>query len=166
MVLDLKSVFLNEGESLEIDTEFDFSDVEVAGEYPFATPVKVAGRIYNRASVVNLSIVCHVVYTAECDRCAKTCNNKYTISHDRILVAKLESSEDNDHLLVVEGMKLDLKELVYTEMFLNLPIKNLCKPDCKGICANCGKNLNDGQCDCNKKTIDPRLKALEKLLNN
>ncbi|HHW46269.1 MAG TPA: DUF177 domain-containing protein [Clostridiales bacterium] len=166
MVLDLKPVFLNEGESIGIDTEFDFSDVDLSGRYPLSDPVKVTGSIYNRASVVYLSIVCDFSFTAECDRCARECSNHYTLPVERILVTKLESSEDNDDILVVEGMKLDLKELVYTEVLLFLPTKNLCKPDCKGICPSCGRNLNDGECGCNNQNIDPRLRVLEQLLNN
>lgn len=166
MILDLKPLFLNEGESLEIDTKFNFSDVELSGRHPLADPVKVAGSIYNRASVVFLSIVCKIRFTAECDRCAEECTNQYTVPVDRILVTKLESSKEDDQMLVVEDMKLDLKELVYTEVLLFLPAKNLCKPDCKGICPNCGKNLNEGECGCDNQTVDPRLKILEQLLNN
>ena len=63
-------------------------------------------------------------------------------------------------------MKLDLNELVYSEVIVSLPMKHLCKDDCKGICVKCGKNLNEGRCDCPEKEIDPRLSALAELLNN
>jgi uncharacterized protein len=39
-----------------------------------------------------------------------------------------------------------------------------CKPDCKGLCAQCGQNLNEGQCDCDAEPIDPRLAPLRALL--
>lgn len=45
-----------------------------------------------------------------------------------------------------------------------MPTKMLCKPDCKGLCCKCGKNLNDGPCDC-QKDVDPRLEALLQLLD-
>ena len=47
---------------------------------------------------------------------------------------------------------------------LNFDSKLLCKPDCKGLCCRCGKNLNDGPCDCRKEP-DSRFAALQQLLN-
>ena len=55
--------------------------------------------------------------------------------------------------------KLDLSQLALEDVFLSLPSKLLCKEDCKGICPQCGKNLNEGPCGC-KKEVDPRLAAL------
>ncbi|MBR2488852.1 MAG: DUF177 domain-containing protein, partial [Clostridia bacterium] len=48
----------------------------------------------------------------------------------------------------------------------DLPMKHLCSEKCKGICSKCGKNLNDGKCECPEKEIDPRLQILADLLNN
>ena len=50
------------------------------------------------------------------------------------------------------------------DLVLELPLRYLCKPDCKGLCCRCGKNLNDGPCGCQKE-IDPRLAALRQLLD-
>ena len=50
------------------------------------------------------------------------------------------------------------------ELLLFFPTKMLCKPDCKGLCCKCGKNLNDGPCDC-QKDVDPRLESLLQLLD-
>jgi uncharacterized protein len=74
------------------------------------------------------------------------------------------AGEDNEDIILVEDMKLDLDELVYTEIIISLPMKHLCRKDCKGICSSCGKNLNEEECSCNKKQIDPRLQALADLL--
>jgi uncharacterized protein len=74
------------------------------------------------------------------------------------------AGEDNDEIILVEDLKLDLDELVYTEIIISLPMKHLCRADCKGICSGCGKNLNEGECNCSTKQIDPRLQALADLL--
>jgi len=55
---------------------------------------------------------------------------------------------------------------VYSEVILDLPSKHLCKDDCKGICFKCGKNLNEGECDCETREVDPRLAKLMELLDN
>jgi uncharacterized protein len=47
---------------------------------------------------------------------------------------------------------IDIDEDIRQEMLLDYPMKLLCRPDCKGLCPNCGQNLNIGECDCNKNS--------------
>ena len=65
----------------------------------------------------------------------------------------------------VNDYQLPLDELVEEELILNLPSKNLCRKDCRGLCPKCGKNLNEGLCGCRSDTIDPRLEVLRQLMN-
>ena len=164
MVLDLKSIFANEGESLKLETEFDFSEVDVYGIHPLKAPVNVSGTVSNRAGVVTLSIVLKAVYTAPCDRCGVDTQQELVIEVDRILVSRLEN-DDNEEYIILSDMALDLRELCYTEVVLRLPTKHLCKADCKGLCAKCGTNLNESDCGCSKQEMDPRLEALKALLD-
>jgi uncharacterized protein len=62
-----------------------------------------------------------------------------------------------------EGM-LDLIDLIREQLVLALPMKPLCGPDCRGLCAVCGTNLNQATCDCAPKWEDPRLAPLKSLL--
>lgn len=63
----------------------------------------------------------------------------------------------------VKGI-LDLTEALREQILLDLPMRPLCRPDCRGLCIKCGKNLNEGPCDCVQETIDPRLVGLKELL--
>jgi uncharacterized protein len=47
---------------------------------------------------------------------------------------------------------------------MEFPSRFLCSDDCKGLCQRCGKNLNEGACNCGKDEIDPRLAPLKKIL--
>ncbi|WP_273524620.1 YceD family protein [Mailhella massiliensis] len=58
---------------------------------------------------------------------------------------------------------LDLASLLWEEFSLALPVKPLCRPDCRGLCPECGKNLNEGACGCSRDSGDPRLAALRQL---
>ena len=59
------------------------------------------------------------------------------------------------------GRVLDIMPQVEESIFSLLPTKVLCREDCKGLCPSCGKDLNEGECDCSKdNNIDPRLSAL------
>jgi len=163
MVLDLKPIFLNDKKSLSLNCELDFSNVELNDGFPLKKPAKVSGSVYNRAEVVNLSVVCLVEYDAMCDRCGNLSIQSYKVPIERVLATEV-FNENSDEIIVVEDYKLDLFELCRCEVILSLPMKHLCKKDCKGVCQICGKNLNDGPCNCATQRKDPRLEKLGELL--
>lgn len=165
MVLDLRQIFLNDGKTCPINCEFDFSGVDFFGGYPLKKPVRVKGKVENRAGVVEISVECEVEYSAECDRCQTPTVKTYNISFSGILVSD-RAREDDDELILLNDYKLDLQEYCYNEMIPRLPMKHLCSENCKGICQKCGKNLNEGECDCTHKVADPRLEKLRELLDN
>lgn len=165
MVLDLKQLFSMAIGAKELNAEFDLSDVEFSGVFPIKTPVRITGEVLSKTGIVSLEALIEADYSADCDRCGTPSTKHYSIPVNRVLVTELANEEENDEMLVLPEMKLDLYELVLTEVVLNVPSKHLCKEDCKGICSKCGKNLNEGKCDCPEKEIDPRLKVLADLLN-
>lgn len=165
MIIDLKRIFVNENSSLPIEYSLDMSNVDFSGVYPLKKPVKIVGTVSNKASLVELDAHITYVFEAPCDRCGVGSAKKYTLHIQKSLAPSIEG-EESDSILLTPDMKLDLDELVYSEVIVSLPMKHLCKDDCKGICVKCGKNLNEGKCDCPEKEIDPRLSALAELLNN
>lgn len=66
--------------------------------------------------------------------------------------------------VVAETGFLDLAPFLREEFLLSAPMRPLCRPDCKGLCPNCGQNWNEGQCDCEQDNINPQFAALKKLL--
>ncbi len=164
MIIDLKKIFVNDNSSLPIEYSLDMSDVEYMGSFPLKKPVVLKGVVSNKASLVRLEASISYEYDALCDRCGIDAKQNLRVLLDKSLAVRTES-EESDTILVIPDMKLNLEELVYSEVIVNLPMKHLCREDCKGICFKCGKNLNEGKCDCNDKEIDPRLSALAALLN-
>lgn len=59
---------------------------------------------------------------------------------------------------------IDLAPIVRDVVIAALPIRNLCRPDCKGLCPKCGADLNQDDCGCDREVVDPRLAALKDLL--
>ncbi|MBE6814355.1 MAG: DUF177 domain-containing protein [Ruminococcaceae bacterium] len=162
MIIELESIFNNDGSSYEFDYELSLSHISVSGVNPLKSPVKVKGMVKNNTGIVTLSANVELIYSAFCDRCAEATEKTYNYDFSHNLIASL-SNEDNDDFLVVSDMRLDLDELIEEDVNLELPTKFLCSEDCKGVCVMCGKNLNKGQCDC-KKPIDPRLEGLLQFL--
>jgi len=74
--------------------------------------------------------------------------------------APLAPPEDPGAFTIDERHILDITEAIRQYALLAIPMKALCKKDCAGLCATCGKNLNQGQCDCPKDNTDPRWSKL------
>ena len=164
MLLSLKDIFVNDGMKSEYKYELSLSDIELSGIYPFKSDVSVNAVIENKTGLVTIDIDVEYLYCRPCDRCFVEVETLMNERFSHRLVESLES-EDNDEYIEATDCKLDLSELVTTDILLNLPSKYLCKGDCQGLCQKCGHNLNLGECDCDKREIDPRLETLKQLLD-
>lgn len=69
----------------------------------------------------------------------------------------------NNPVWLAESGELDLGADVREVLIIELPMQPLCAPDCAGLCARCGTNLNQEQCACSQASPDPRWGALEAL---
>ena len=77
--------------------------------------------------------------------------------------AEREIEEDDLTTAFYENEQIDLGHLMREQFYLSLPMKPLCRDDCRGLCPVCGTNLNREQCDCKPEWDDPRLAALKAL---
>jgi uncharacterized protein len=84
-----------------------------------------------------------------------------------ILLEELFGTPPHYHtqFIIGEDNILDLAPLLREELLLGIPTQVLCKPDCKGLCPECGSDLNLGPCECDLDKIDPRWTALSELQN-
>ena len=111
-----------------------------------------------------------------CNRCAEDATvvlNSNFDSFEPYPPSGLDEGEDNkefdsdaDEFIIqmVDGAPLlDLTALCWEEFVLALPVRPLCKPDCKGLCPQCGTNLNEKACSCVKEEGDPRFAILRGL---
>ena len=160
MVLELESVFNNPGLSVPFDYPLEGFD----GMLPFARPPRIAGLVKNRAGVVTLEGRAEVALDAVCDRCAASFEFRSEAPLEHTLVLSL-NREDSDGLVLLEGTRFSPDTLAWEDIVFSLPPKLLCGPDCAGLCQRCGKNLNEGPCEC-KPDIDPRWAVLQNLTSD
>ena len=165
MIIDLEGLMNGGVEELPIDAALDFSDDARSGAVPFTTPVQLLGAITNRAGIVSLDATASFRIAFDCDRCARRTEKNMQVSMRHTLLRELSNDKDWEDYIVVPDLQLDLAQLAREDIILALPSKLLCKEDCKGLCPQCGANLNDAPCQC-KKEIDPRLEALLSLFDN
>lgn len=164
MLLELKKVFLNENESTYAEYELDFRDMSFGGTTPFRSPVRVTANAVNRAGVVDLAVTAKFEYTAPCDRCGEETITPFVLSFKHTVVQSLVGENEEDYIEAPDFV-VDLDAPVTADILLSLPSKHLCREDCKGLCPKCGKNLNEGDCGCDLREIDPRLEALRDFLD-
>lgn len=109
--------------------------------------------------------------TLTCTRCLKEFEEPAN-SELRLLVevggvagapGERELGEDELEVVTVAGDELDTDPLVLEQVLLNLPMKPLCRPDCKGLCPRCGVDRNVEACGCEVASTDPRWSALADL---
>lgn len=103
----------------------------------------------------------------QCDRCAEDYTAPVEVSFTMVYAwdeSDRSTAEDDNFYVLAEGQNvIDLSETVREYLLLAVPIKNLCRVDCRGLCAICGTNLNEHTCTCTTGETDSRWDALQKL---
>ena len=164
MLLGLAKIIDCPGASVDFSVSVDLSDLCYGVTYPVSEPVKAEGTIRNTAGVLVMKGDITTTIHGTCDRCAADFDRDVLIPLDVVLVTEMADEENEDEwVFPLEGDSADLDDIVRNVFVLNLDSKLLCKEDCKGTCHRCGKNLNDGPCNCQKE-LDPRFAALKQLL--
>ena len=165
MLLGLSKIIDCPGASVSFSTSVDLSDLCYGVSYPVSEPVKAEGMVRNTAGVLVMTGEITTCIHGTCDRCATAFDREINLPINVVLVTEMANEENEDEwVFPLEGDSADLDDIVRTVFVLNLDSKLLCKEDCAGLCHRCGKNLNDGPCNCQKE-LDPRFAALKQLLD-
>ncbi|HCR44310.1 MAG TPA: nucleic acid-binding protein [Ruminococcaceae bacterium] len=154
MLLDLKDLFAEKTESRPFDYSIDLSGISMNGVYPFVSPVRVKGEAKSLDGSALLSAFVSFDFSIPCDRCARQVDRHYGFKFSHVAVPYLENKDDAGELIEAVNGVLNLDDLIREDILLELPTKFLCRADCRGLCPRCGKNLNDGPCDCEDITKD------------
>ena len=165
MRLGLAQIMDRPGAVVPFSCSVDLGDLQYGASHPVTEPVEASGTVRNTAGVLVMSGSIKTCLHGVCDRCAAEFSREVEYPIQAVLVEELANEENEDEwVFPLEGESADLQDIVRTVFVLNMESKLLCKPDCKGLCCQCGKNLNDGPCSCQKEP-DPRFAALRQLLN-
>ncbi len=172
MKLDLRPLLAGD-RLLEFDYELplDIASEDCGGllfGVDFPSPMKVKGDITNTAGYMRMRVSLSVEYRAECARCLAPVSGEFALDLEKTvspkdMLADLDEDRLDDYAIVEDGF-LDMDEQLREQLWMEFPSRFLCREDCLGLCQRCGKNLNEGKCDCGKDEIDPRLEPLRKIL--
>ncbi len=140
--------------------------------YRIVAPVAVDVDIHKDKDRFRLVGTLRTVLELSCSRCLEPYRLPADLSFDvRYLPAaqmatqdEREVQEEDFEISYYRDDQIDLNELLREQFYLALPMKPLCSEDCKGLCPQCGTNLNTAACGCAAAWEDPRLAPLKGLV--
>ncbi len=154
------------GEILRMDIAYDLAP-EAVFDVEFPENAHVKGYITDDAGYMRLFLHATLPYRGQCARCLADVSGVFELDFERTVAAEGSITEEqlaemDDAYVMIRDGKLDVDEALREELLMCFPMRLLCSEDCKGLCDRCGKPLSEGECDCPKKEIDPRLAVLKK----
>ena len=164
----LKFAELEEG-ATDLVLEVEAAELGLADEnLIFSQPFKVDLHIARCLEMYTVGGHVHYCVEGTCARCLTAVTQAVEVPL-RFLFQRRQASEEELAALEDEEIEIfdpgvsgvDLKEFLREEVILELPLRLYCRPDCKGLCSQCGADLNRGACTCSQEATDPRWAALK-----
>ena len=170
MILDLSHIRQPE---TEISRHYEPSAFEGRStQFRVAAPVDLKMRVLKDRD--RFRLIGRVTATLElaCSRCLEPFQLPVDSTFDVRYLPQSENTgeereieEDDLSDAYYRDEAIDLGQLMEEQFYLALPMKPLCREDCKGLCPSCGINLNEATCSCQVRWEDPRLAGLRALVN-
>jgi uncharacterized protein len=153
------------------DRTFEPSEVQMADDaYRIVAPVHLGVAVHKDKEKFRLEGTVRTELELPCSRCLEpfrfpveaTFDQRYLPQPDAA-ADETEVAEEDLETSFYRDEQIDLSELMREQFYLAMPMKPLCRDECKGLCPQCGTNWNTGTCDCNAEWEDPRLAPLRQL---
>lgn len=162
MVIHLVEAFVKK-DNVHVDTTFEMTSFDDGiNVFPVSSPLKTS---FDLTKVTKEEVLikgnASITLVIPCNRCTKDVLVNVVVDFHRSL--HLHSEEDEVYL---DGVKLDVKAFLIVELIQEFPQKVLCNDECKGLCEQCGVNLNEKDCSCEKGHIDIRMAHLKDLFSD
>lgn len=139
----------------------------------FERPAEMDVTVRNGARGLEAHVEADLEARLVCDRCLTAYRWPLHVAYDEVYVpaeqaAAAKAGEGGDGEIrraTYAGDVLELEEGLRQSVIMALPMKKLCREDCRGLCPRCGQNLNEGQCGCGEERVDPRMAVLRQLFD-
>jgi len=124
--------------------------------------VRIRGEAAQKNGLVAADYEIEAGFLAECARCGRETRQIINVSGEKYIADKSGEDKDGGDFYVAEtdGI-LELDDFIVEFLGVEVPYRYLCSEDCKGLCQNCGKDLNEGECNCQKTKKNPAFKVLD-----
>ncbi|HEY8450146.1 MAG TPA: DUF177 domain-containing protein [Bacillota bacterium] len=163
MRIDVGEIRKRRGDSLERDFTAEIEPVHFGGDtIRFTGPAHVTARVHNAGNHLWADVRVEGEAVLRCARCLRPIVRPLRLEYAEAF-RRPEQAPLNDEQVresVYTGETIDLGEGFVEQLLLELPMKTLCSEECRGLCPQCGQDLNEGDCGCERRPIDPRLVKL------
>ncbi|EKQ53985.1 MULTISPECIES: DUF177 domain-containing protein [unclassified Clostridium] len=165
MKVQILDIISGKDRSKKIDYKFEIPAFNFEGDVikPIGS-CEVIGEISSDNDILILNAEIKADLEMICSRCLDTFIYPIDIDIEERFTTN-KNSEDDEAIVVMDD-ELDITEIVENSIISTLPIQRVCKDDCKGLCQECGCNLNNDSCSCQKEDVDIRFEALRGLFDN
>ena len=164
MIIEMGYLFNRKGATIPVELVEKIDDVK---DYPdvveFVEPVRIEGTLKNEDDVFVLDAVGKTTALMECSSCLAPVRKELSFE---IKERFAHTGRDDEETETFTGDQIDLADYVKRGIIGELPMRVECREDCKGLCPICGKDLNDGDCGCDRTIRDPRFESLRALFND
>ncbi|WP_101772682.1 YceD family protein [Peptostreptococcus faecalis] len=172
MELNIDSLYNNKDLSyIDFDLSENIEKINFSGiDYILVSPLRLNGKISKAGRNYLLQADVSFRFLTECGRCLKDVETPVDYKIDAYLMREEYDEDEYEDIDVfdVASTKIELLDIVNSTLIYNMPQKVLCSEDCKGICYECGVDLNNESCKCSDSAdyddIDPRFAKLKELL--
>ncbi len=159
MLIDVK--YLAEGKSEPVS--FSENITVNNGSQDVNALVDVDGAVSRANGNYIVAARLHVVLNLNCDLCLSAFETQLDFDINEVYSQTPDSEKEFWEL---SDKTIDLKPAVIAAVVMNMPMKNVCSEDCKGLCPKCGHNLNEGDCGCDRGYVNPQFEKLLTLFND
>ena len=167
MLIDLTDIIRNENGKLTVSEGFDMPEIRFMGEeFNFSEPFKAEGVIVNNSKALELDMTVSGKASVHCARCGKPLTVDICFPVRETLVREGEENPEDEDIILYSGKEIELDDVIVSNFLMNVPVKYLCREDCKGLCSVCGADLNEGDCGCHKDDMDPRWEKLAEIMKS
>ena len=175
MLINLSKLL--KGQEIKKNIYFEFQKKKFfdGSEYiDFSKPVILTGEFIKNGDIIEFKGQIKTELILTCSRCLE--RFKYSFDAPLEVTITSNSSLVGEHV-IIDSEEIDFEPIIESSIIFELPLKKLCKEDCKGLCPYCGVNLNEVSCNCKlnhnfdleeneEDHIDPRFAKLKDLFKN
>ncbi|MFA9423312.1 MAG: DUF177 domain-containing protein [Sedimentibacter sp.] len=167
MLIRLNKFLSSDAISLNVNENYVIDDEEFLAMTHLNKEISFSADIYKVEDNILLNGTIKYTFADQCARCLEDFDNTVETKFEAIIVQRIIEDEESDEiqLIITDGCVV-LDEIIKQMIYLSMPMKSLCKEDCKGICPTCGVNLNHEKCKCENNLTDPRFNKLKDLLKD
>lgn len=114
------------------------AELDLGPEMTLETPIAAEAQVHRITNAVHVELELTGAVVLSCTRCLNDIRKR------------LEKHLTLDYVVEPRQREIDLDPEIREELIMDIQLKNLCRPDCKGLCVRCGANLNEGNCACTR----------------